>query len=293
MKLYILPSAILLATMSYYSFAQSQPATLHSRLKPSPDNSPSIQKNKQAIQQLSKQLKLREKNLKHRLRFLITQINQQAQIRSRIINHLQAQLRHQRQVPHPNQHHPLAFHWVKIDNFDYHDLPDNVFSLKQRHGHVTPICQTSFKGHTYPGHVNTNGKCVISYSGKTHKQPVEAVLTAQDDTKWVKPDQVPSNIQLTKAVYPDHPFNLQQRYFKVPYNGQLAGTSQSDKLRNKHVPILGGFENHHYLYICRSQVGGKWHIGKQVGGNCNIPLNGKEAVIPQYEILASDKLFMA
>ena len=54
-----------------------------------------------------------------------------------------------------------------------------------------------------------------------------------------------------------------------------------------HNTVVGGYENNHMLYVCKTNYNGGAHTGKIVGQNCNFGWGGREVTSSHYETLVS------
>ena len=142
------------------------------------------------------------------------------------------------------------------------------------------LCQAPYAGNRYPGTLTVKG-CLITYGGQAYTIAGFKVLTAQKPISWVAGSLVgkaPRFYFNSPVVYrPIMPF---EDFTSMPHP---AGA----KPKQAYAPILGGFEDGHYLYVCRIMLNGMMHFGKVVGGSCLFPYANKEASMPGYQVLVA------
>lgn len=188
---------------------------------------------------------------------------------NRDINNLtQAELR-LTELEHEAHRKQMGFDWV--DHKRGAALPKNAVEVAKGQQPKSIICQAGYLNHRYPGHVTADG-CEISYGGSAMVKTDYRILVAKKPVKWVASNNVPP----PPPVY---------RYVGFPMKNSPVVKAPQGK--NWYQPIIGGYEDNHYVYICRSNMLGGYHVGKVVTGHCDIAWQGKEASLPTYQVLTT------
>jgi hypothetical protein len=131
---------------------------------------------------------------------------------------------------------------------------------------------------THPGQVNSKG-CLITYGGKAMVMPHYQVLIASQAVQWKSSEAL--QFYLRRAVIP---------YYPVYYSGSAPLANMSNSIGG--VPVQGGYEPNHPIYICRAMYGDTIHLGKTFGIDgqpvCNIGVDGSEIHVPTFEVLFTE-----
>lgn len=185
------------------------------------------------------------------------QLEQQIlQIKQRLL-----QLQQQQTVQKQTVQTPLDLHWLDAKSGD---VPANAIVAATANNKSVYICRAVYLQATQPGQLTDKG-CLITYGGKALVQPDYQVLTGKQAVIW----------KGATALLP----------FLRPLPPYL-GMAVSD---NAGVPVQGGYEPDHPLYICRAMYGDNIHVGKVFGDGqqCNIGVDGAEVHVNSYEALFS------
>lgn len=154
-------------------------------------------------------------------------------------------------------------------------LPKQAIAAISVNGKSIYICNTSYLNGVHPGQL-TNKGCLITYNGKSllHKQ--YKVLTGTAPLVWKD-----------RNVMYQNDYRSQQRFYGVLGKGlRVHAVRQS-------APVIGGYESSypnypHPLYICRALGTDTVHVGKVVGYNCNVAINGKEVLESSFQVLSTE-----
>ena len=165
------------------------------------------------------------------------------------------------------------FSWQSPNNTQ---LPVNAFLANGQP--KTYICQAFYAGYLYPGPLTQDG-CLITYAGTSHTLKHYKVLVSKKSGYWIDGNKVPA-----EPVYDDG--SSTPTYAPTPLSAtKIANTSTTKS--SAILPVVGGYEDGHVLYICRVYMNGNYYLGKAVTGDCDFALDGKEASIPRYQVLLS------
>jgi hypothetical protein len=182
---------------------------------------------------------------------------------------------------------------AKVKNTDYnwvqgqaHVIPNNALVAGQNNGKNIYICQAQYSGNPpgyaatnlYPGELVPEG-CVITYAGQTFVIDPYNILTSSKTGYWASPDQTTDEPLRSSPVYVNGNNPLSQSIVNFQQTTD-ASAPQS---------VIGGYEDDHYLYVCRIKVDGVYHVGKVVSGSCNVSIGNKEASWPDYQVLMTTK----
>jgi len=170
--------------------------------------------------------------------------------------------------------HPTAaknFKWVTDK-----EIPSNAINAGLDGGIKVYICHAPYQDFgIHPGTLSPKG-CIISYAGVAYVQSNYQLLTGDGKIAW-KP---------SSALYQvhTHTFPLEGPGPVIAGNtGLYPQNSIQDQPQG--LPIVGGHEKNHNLYICRAILNNQIHVGKVVAGNCNIGYDGKEVALQNYQVL--------
>ncbi|TNF67499.1 MAG: DUF3421 domain-containing protein [Gammaproteobacteria bacterium] len=156
------------------------------------------------------------------------------------------------------------------------------------------ICQAYHAGYLYPGMITAKG-CVVTYAGRAYTKTTYNVLIATVAGYWQAGNKVGTEIpyigNTNHSRYLNNPvfINANTKNY-VPSNSKT--TSKTVKVNHqlpKNIPVFGGYERGHYVYICRVNVDNRYYVGKVVKNNCNFALKNKEIFLPVYEVLLPKK----
>ena len=148
-------------------------------------------------------------------------------------------------------------------------IPVHAVSAWRNFDGPVNICQANYHDGVHPGQLAKDG-CRITYAGKAYNEKTFNVLTSSKTPAWK--DQ--------SALY-------QYRQHQWPvYGGVGPMVIVNGPLKKSgSLPVIGGHEGGHNLYVCRCMYKENVHIGKVVANNCNIGFQGKEVRVPDYEVL--------
>lgn len=136
------------------------------------------------------------------------------------------------------------------------------------------ICHAKFRNlGVHPGTLTPKG-CLVSYGGVAYIEKAYQVLTGTGTISWKSPNA------LMQWINPPMPFDGLGPIISRDLPNENVQTAPSDT-----VPIIGGHEKGHALYVCRTIVNNEMHVGKVVSGNCNVGFQGRELRQPQYQVL--------
>lgn len=169
-----------------------------------------------------------------------------------------------------------GFEWVAVTS---NKMPANVFVVDPKAKQVLAICQARHFGNIYPGYVQAN-TCVITYAGQAYPLQDYKVLVSQKKGLWRSVSQVSQQVMSLSEESQWQPVI----YYTSPTSQVVMGSPHSSDLPTD-MPVIGGKESGHYVYICRVMLNGIYHVGKTVSGSCMFAMLGKEASLPDYQIL--------
>jgi hypothetical protein len=152
-------------------------------------------------------------------------------------------------------------------------MPDHVITVAKVDGKPIYVCHARAFDGVQPGQLTKQG-CVLTYAGASVVKKNYKVLAGTAKLVWRDPS----------VMYQDQ-YAPQSNFYGILPQGM--------KIDTKHyVPIIGGYESKypnylHPLYICSAQDGDVTHVGKVVGSNCNVAINGKEVLKNNYQVLSA------
>ncbi len=153
-------------------------------------------------------------------------------------------------------------------------LPENLINANLAGGKPLYICHARFKNlGVHPGQYTTKG-CRITYAGKSYEEKQFALLASKAKTTWQPSDSI-------------YQMDQQRQYYQAYRPKPIGIFPLNSSLPKSSLPIVGGHEKGHSLYICRGLYKNQIHLGKVVTGNCNIGYQGKEIYLRGFEVLFS------
>lgn len=173
------------------------------------------------------------------------------------------QLRQQDIITKPNQT-PIDLQWMTLNNSK---TPLNAVIGAYANGKPLYICHADYLEGTQPGQLTDQG-CMITYGGRIFIRPIYQILTGNHRVIWKASSTVLRFPPLMRG-----PVILSR------WPNYLPITSGED------IPVPGGYENGHSLYICRAMFNDQIHLGKVVADKCNIAEQGSEVPVATYEVL--------
>lgn len=228
------------------------PLVIFSETLPTPSANPSLNDTLQSLIKLQQQ----ENQLQNQMNTLKMQQNQLLQ------QFIQAN----------NNVISNSFKWVALAANET-TMPENAVNAGLNDAPKVYICHAQYNNlGLHPGTLEKNG-CLISYAGNAYLENNFQVLTGTHQITWKGPESLNQYPQ-PQPIFED--LNASQN-FVIPQNNppNFSGS----------VPIVGGYEKGHNLYICRAIVGNQIHVGKVVFNNCNIGYEGKEFLAKDYQVL--------
>lgn len=153
-------------------------------------------------------------------------------------------------------------HWQAAKNGD---VPADAVIGGYVAGKPLHICHANyFDEGIHPGQMVARG-CLITYAGRSYVQPDYEVLAGKQNIIWQSPNALPLP--------------------KPPLPVIFAGMSPAMTSGGNPIPVQGGYENGHPLYICRAVFTDQIHLGKVVSESCFVGIKDSEVSIPTYEVL--------
>jgi len=148
-------------------------------------------------------------------------------------------------------------------------VPANPVIAALANGKPLYICRSNYLQGIHPGQLVDKG-CLITYSGRALIQTRYQILTGKQAVTW-KPGS---------ALIPfSRPFPY--------YNSLVIAGNPAAGNANFALPVQGGYEPDHPLYICRVMYGENIRLGKTFpdGQACNIGVEGAEVHVQASEVL--------
>jgi hypothetical protein len=145
-------------------------------------------------------------------------------------------------------------------------VPDKAVVGAYANGKPLYICHADYLTNgTHPGQLTDKG-CLITYGLHSYTQTNYQILTSGHTLTW-KPSYA-------LFRYPIAPF---------PLTASMQQSVMMFPMQN--MPIPGGQEQGHPLYVCRAIYADQIHLGKVVANNCNIAVQDAEIRVPTFEVL--------
>lgn len=184
-----------------------------------------------------------------------------------------------------------GFKWIPVKK----TLPNNVVRVSESKN-ADVICKAPYAGNEYPGYLKgfpNKTACVLTFAGRavTIKQTQNIkILTSKVKPLWIDGSQLPAEPSMNTGYISFSPHGYRYEGMnRVPITSMLATNKHQAKKIDKRTPgskpVLGGYENGHYLFICRVKIAGKWQIGKVVSKNCDFDMNNKEGTLPTFQAM--------
>ena len=146
-----------------------------------------------------------------------------------------------------------GFNWVWSSS-NQSNQPQNMINAAISGTANVYICHANYNNlGVHPGTLTKNG-CLISYAGSAYVENNFQVLTGFRSITWRNA-------------------NVLNQFLQNPASFQNT------------APIIGGNEQGHNLYVCRTYMNNRIHVGKIVGNNCNIGWHGQELLQSNYQVL--------
>lgn len=163
------------------------------------------------------------------------------------------------------------FKWITVPP-NGNAIPANRINAGLTGGPAVYICHAQYQNlGVHPGTLTADG-CLISYAGNSYTEKNYQVLTGTGKISWRASTFVPR-------------FNP-PGIFGGPGPVIMPGIQAQNNFQT--MPIIGGREQGHNLYVCRTIVDNAMHVGKVVFNNCNVGYQGKELMQRDFQVLFSD-----
>jgi hypothetical protein len=160
----------------------------------------------------------------------------------------------------------IDLHWVNASDGK---VPENPVIGATANDKPLYICHAAYLDGVHPGQLVEKG-CLISYGGRAFVQANYQVLTGKQMVSW-KPSS--SLLRFNPPMLP------------MPSGPIFMRTTGIINFQAPEIPIPGGMEDDHPLYICRAMFENQIHLGKVVGMGCNISSQNAEVRLPTFEVL--------
>jgi len=154
----------------------------------------------------------------------------------------------------------LNLQWSEVTN---RQPPANAMEVDIGAKSPVKLCQARFQRGIHPGVVTDTG-CMITYGGDSLILQDYSVLTGKANVVW----------QADPAQY---------------NHSGLDASFQAINWQSNNIPVAGGFERGHPLFICKANYNNINYVGKLVNTNCNIAVGAREIKVPEYQVLFGNK----